>query len=62
MALKRIRVPEAVGDPKPTDGRALLAMIEELTKDIPPEVWAELPPDLSENFEEYAYGELAPKP
>jgi hypothetical protein len=37
-------------------GSAVHALLEELTKDIPAEDWDSLPPDLSEHFEEYEYG------
>ena len=41
---------------RPTDIKALLEMVEEITKDIPEEAWEKVPTDLSINLDHYLYG------
>ena len=50
--------PEAKGE-TPTPKQGLVAIVErvkELQKDIPPEEWADVPPDLAMNHKHYLYG------
>ena len=42
-----------------TGGETLLEILADVTRDIPPEAWAELPPNASLNIDHYLYG--APK-
>lgn len=42
-----------------TDGQTLWDMIQECTKDVPPEAWEEVPADGALNHDHYLYG--APK-
>jgi hypothetical protein len=37
-------------------GESLLAMVERLHRDVPPEEWEKLPTDLSEQHDHYIYG------
>jgi hypothetical protein len=37
-------------------GESILAMMQEIWTQVPPEEWAALPPDLSENLDHYLYG------
>ncbi|MDX2040547.1 MAG: hypothetical protein SF097_04820 [Acidobacteriota bacterium] len=49
---------DELAQPK-TDGQNLWDMIQECTKDVPPEAWEELPTDGALNHDHYLYG--APK-
>ena len=49
---------EELTQPK-TDGQSLWDMIQECTKDVPPEAWDEVPTDGALNHDHYLYG--APK-
>jgi hypothetical protein len=49
-------------DEQPTDVVGFLAWLEELQANIPPDAWAEIPTDLSVNFDYYAYGHPKQQP
>jgi hypothetical protein len=49
---------DELAQPK-TDGQSLWDMIQECTKDVPPEAWEEVPTDGALNHDHYLYG--APK-
>lgn len=43
-------------DEQPTDFEALMRMVEEVTKDVPDEVWDKVPTDMAKNLDHYLYG------
>jgi hypothetical protein len=57
MSVIQIEELEAGSDElEATDVEAFLKWMEEVRSSVPPEVWEELPTDLAENFDHYAYG------
>lgn len=46
---------DELAQPK-TDGQTLWDMIQECTKDVPPEAWEEVPTDGALNHDHYLYG------
>ena len=48
----------AEGPSGPTDVRALLAEIAEISASVPLEEWSKLPPDLASQHDLYIYGGL----
>lgn len=45
-----------VAEEQPTDFEALYKMVEEITKEVPDEVWDRLPKDFSKNVDHHLYG------
>ena len=60
LLVERLRQEQAGAEPPaPPHGdadRPIWEVIEEENRSIPPEVWAELPADLSEQHDHYIYG------